>query len=403
MAGLPPPMPLGMQQGGDQPQGPQTAVDFWELGEGAGGQPMTQDYEFSEIVNVQPAASSSNPAVLVLAVLLLVGIAGAGWFVYTSETDPVAMVMNLFGGGEQETVATSKAPPVKVSDTKEAAADSLVRHESTNERVIDGNPYWYLPNGLDATTSPLKRTWTPEEEEQFRSGMAHPYTYQRFKTVKDVLAARLRGSEAILWDALNQPKFWTRMWALVGLAEFNIPVSLQVVEETIGAERSELVADYFERFVRKSSSGQRYIMRQAVRLLEEKARVNILKSLERANDSYRDLYVVAATMDPGRQVQAFVRKALARRPISPTEFERLRLSIASGDLSGVMGGEEPSTISDVSLEKTATGTELEDDFVIDETLDIDGEYDGYGVEFYEADQTSDEDYEASEYEVDENF
>src|SRR5690606_20987690 len=115
------------------------------------------------------------------------------------------------------------------------------------------------------------------------------------KAVMEVRERRLQGSEAILWDALEAPKFWTRMFAAIGLAEFNFEVSVSQLEGVLRRERSELIANFFERFVRQNTPAERFVMRQMIRLLDERGRLVVLRALQAGRDDLRSLYLIAAT------------------------------------------------------------------------------------------------------------
>ena len=130
---------------------------------------------------------------------------------------------------------------------------------------IADNPYLELPNRFSDNRKPPGRIWSPQEEEVWRSGIIHQFAWQQYKTVQDVITLRLAGSEAILWEALNNPRLWTRMLAVVGLVRFGANVDSQTVLRALGEERPSLVANYFKRFTVKSDSSQRFVMRYAVR------------------------------------------------------------------------------------------------------------------------------------------
>ena len=146
----------------------------------------------------------------------------------------------------------------------------------------------------------------------------------------DVRERRLQGSEAILWEALSEKKYWTRAAAAVGLANFNIQISLQTLEQAIGKERSELVADFFERLINQPTPGEAFVLRQAIRLLDEKGRLVVLRGIARTKDPLRDLYLAAASQDPGQHIQKWLRQTLAAHPIAPGRFNAL-LTVVKGE------------------------------------------------------------------------
>ncbi len=202
---------------------------------------------------------------------------------------------------------STRAPPVDTGPVR------LVQ-------VVEGNPYWALPNRIAGQVVPLGRMWSADEEEGYRQALTSRYVYQRFKAVQDIRQGRLRGSEAILYDALAEKKFWTRMEAVIGLAEFGIPVDLSMVEKALGNARSSLVANYFRRFSVEASPGALYILRQAIRLVDERARLSALRSLAQHEDPFRELYLAAALQDPSRRVKQWTENELMMRPIDPRKM-----------------------------------------------------------------------------------
>ena len=99
----------------------------------------------------------------------------------------------------------------------------------------------------------------------------------------------------------------------MGLAEFGVPVDIDTVENMFVGQRPELVANFFKRFWLGSTAGERYIMRHAIRVSDARTRLNILRGLSASREAMTDLYLVAATYDPGRGIAPYARKQLAKR------------------------------------------------------------------------------------------
>lgn len=358
-----------------------TGADFWDVGDADfAGQQLAPDQEFSELVEIQKSATRTHPAIyLTLALLLGVG----GFFAYeifVEDRNPLRMITQLWPSDTEDPAPKPKAKAHHKAVAKAAPAHS----KALPKQAVAGNPYWSLPNKIVGSSPELGRFWSPEEEEVFRAGMAHRYTYQRHKTVQEVRKQRLRGSDVILWDAMQEKKFWTRGFAAIGLAEFNIEVSLQSLEGALTHTRSELVADFFERFIRKPNAGQAFVLRQVVRLLDEKGRLIVLRGIDHSHDSLRDLYMVAATKDPGKHVQRWVKDALLHHPVAPDHFNEL-LAVVDGKNSGnylLTGGPAPKTPTAKKLAPGASEVATEED--IDKELE---QFDEEGdVEFYDTDK-----------------
>ena len=170
------------------------------------------------------------------------------------------------------------------------------------------NPYWGLPNSYVGDPLAMSRHWTPQEEQIWQSGITHHFPYQQYKTVHDVVAERLSGSEIILYDALFNDKFWTRMWALIGLASFGSKIDLDVVIRSIGNARESLVVNFFKRFVHDSSPAELYVMRYAIRTVSPRARKIILSALLNSNDDFNTIYLAAATFDQDTSIAKWANK-----------------------------------------------------------------------------------------------
>jgi hypothetical protein len=364
-------------------------TNFWDVANtGYGG--MQADHAFSEVVQIEQRTQKQNPIVVGLAALLGLGII-YGTYEYTVNDvnilDTVSQQLSTLLNGEEEAETVEVAPPpVKPAAVAPVEAAPAVVPTPESLGVVPGNPYWHLPNSIAGYPSAPSRSWTPEEEETWRGGLSHRFVYQHFKTVMDVRKRHLSGSESILWDAMQDSKFWTRMQAAIGLAEFNIPVATEQLEQALGQERSELVANFFERFVQKSTAAQRFIMRQSIRLLDERGRLVVLRALSREKDKYRALYLIAATQDPGPHVQRWVQKNLGSLHLQPTQ-EDLLLKIVRGELAAesvfstapVKKHDEPKK---VSLEAGATSP----DATNTKQTDFEDFKDSIGdVEFYNED------------------
>jgi hypothetical protein len=366
---------MNKQGQGSYPQG-----DFWDVQDRSyAGQQLPPDHAFSELVEVKYKESSGKTIALALIGVLLFLVCGyAAYEYFVNENDPVDAVMAYFtGGGEEADPAASNAANQAGRKTKKRAAPvepPAPVVTSRPEEETPANPYWELPNRILGGAGAEGRVWSTEEEDAFRAGLNNQFTYQQYKAVQDVRQLRLSGSDAILWEALQNKKFWTRMFAAVGLAEFNNEIPLETFEDLIRNARSELIADFLERFQRKPNAGQAYIARQMVKILDEKGRLSALKVINRSNDKLRDVYLTAATVDPGRSVQRWVRRTLGRRPLNPDKYnELMELVRGKGNTAALLGGEKPAAKPE-AVETMSTGGD-EDEFT--------GE-----IEFFEEDMTN---------------
>jgi hypothetical protein len=274
--------------------------------------------------------------------------------------------------------------PVRPKPKAEPVAED-VRPAEPIANVFPDNPYWALPNRITKIVTAQRKPWTGEEEDAIRFASDSRYTYQRFKAVQDVRRSAWRGSESILFEGLNDKKLWTRMWSAIGLAEIGRELTVDEVDRALGNERSELVANFFERFVPRANEAQLYIMRQAVRLVDDRGREVILRALARHNHLYRDLYLAAATLDPGPRVQRFIgRSRITRMP--SLNFDAL-LAVVTGkaplppELQSVLP--EPAADSAPSTPPTPANDKVADEVIeapVMETPDADEPIEIYDVE-----------------------
>ena len=194
---------------------------------------------------------------------------------------------------------------------------------------LGDNPYLELPNRTPSNKLQFARAWSIQEEEVWRSGLTHQFVWQQHKTVQDVITLRLAGSDAILWEALNNPRLWTRMKALIGLTKFGMNVDGNAVLQALGEERPSLVANYFKRFTVKNSAAERFVMRYALRTVGPRARRHIIKALVVGGDELSELYLVAATLDKDRHVSRWAEAELRRQNLPPGKVEEYRAQITS--------------------------------------------------------------------------
>ncbi|MCB9229975.1 MAG: hypothetical protein H6618_10240, partial [Deltaproteobacteria bacterium] len=160
----------------------------------------------------------------------------------------------------EESSLQNMLAPVPIEGGIQSQSDSEMIRKS------DRLPYLYLSeiNRKEPPESmPVAPVWSASQEQLWRQGIAHKFPWQRYKTVMEVRAERPEQSQVILYDALNDPQFWTRMRAVIALAESGIPVPSKTVKQAIGSEEKSLVARFFKRFSLKNSAGERYILRMA--------------------------------------------------------------------------------------------------------------------------------------------
>ncbi|MCX6131392.1 MAG: HEAT repeat domain-containing protein, partial [Proteobacteria bacterium] len=230
------------------------------------------------------------------------------------------------------------------------------------------NPYWSMPNPL--TIAPEEgpiETLSSTQEERWRQELQHPFTWQRYKTVMEMRRARLKGSQYLLAEALVQPKFWTRMEAVLGLADLGEAADIESIESALGTAPPALVQNYFRRFSRGYTAGELYVMRQAVRLVDAGARLIILQSLAQNRNATNDLYLVAATYDSNGKIKTWIDEELMRSPIGAHVKEEFNHIVATSESdqgatqdAHKLDSAESSKIHDLKIENMQDNVNVED-------------------------------------------
>ena len=164
------------------------------------------------------------------------------------------------------------------------------------------NPYWFLPN-QPIEVAPLGVDMSEDEAERWEAGMGHEFVYQHYKTVREIRKSHAAGSDHLLYEALEDPKLWTRMEALLGLVELGVNVDLALVEKAVHDKRTSLVKNYFKRFYNAPKPSAVFVMKHALRIVDAKARRVILENLLHLDDAAAPLYIAAATFDPNPYIR----------------------------------------------------------------------------------------------------
>ena len=191
------------------------------------------------------------------------------------------------------------------------------QERSLEPEALQNLPYLYLIDKNKSDMSeplPMGNIWSAQQEQAWRRGIAHRFPWQRYKTVMEVKAGRLVQSQVILYDALGDSRFWTRMRAVMALAEFGVQVSMGSVKRAMNGAQKPLVARFFKRFHSKNSAGERYVMRISLAFTSPDGRINILRSLlgYSLDQENHGLYLAAAFADPDKKVQALAHRFAKR-------------------------------------------------------------------------------------------
>ncbi|MGE0172177.1 MAG: HEAT repeat domain-containing protein [Oligoflexales bacterium] len=270
-------------------------------------------------------------SIAVVAVLL--GVFFVGFMYLTDEMDfsdfslfpkeYPGFIKDLLGSSENRIeIQTTPMPEEAVPDATPtevvpAISDFLVRGgmENPYALIVDENP-------LPPHPIPMRGFWSSANEEVWRVALKHEFPYQRYKTVRDIRDQRLRGSEELLFAALEEPKFWTRWQALIGLAEFGYEIPHSVVEKAISGQRPSLVNNYFKRFAKTPTPGILYLLRHALSIVNGPGKAIILDILVKTRSVESRLFLVAAHYDQNETVKKWLRESASDLRLTTDDWKR---------------------------------------------------------------------------------
>ena len=257
--------------------------------------------------------SSSSKKVARLMGLFFGGVVlTIGLIHYGGDSDDVIEnLLTFFKTSSLEQPVTEKpltaSAPEAVTEkvTLQEVEDNPPIREEFSADVVE-NPYVALSNILGPHPNPMNGVWTPALEVKWRNGLDHEFTYQHYKTVKGIREKRLDGSEILLYQALSEVKFWTRMEAIIALSEFGYAVSLTEVKGAVGNARSSLIKNYLSRFYHDQTPGIIYILKQIIKFADAPSRLVILKILKPLRQQENRIYLLAATYDKSPVIQKWL-------------------------------------------------------------------------------------------------
>ena len=147
-------------------------------------------------------------------------------------------------------------------------------------------------------------------EGQWSDQMKSQYPWQRYKTVLEIKRSRSEKFSFVLEQALNDQKFWIRMYALMGLADLGIMVEEGKISKAIQNVSHLNQEKFLKRFIEENTAGDRYILRSLMSMSGPKVRYNILLSLKNAESDLElfENYIYAARFDPDSRVKKLAHK-----------------------------------------------------------------------------------------------
>ena len=279
-----------------------------------------------------------SPVMQVLAALTLVifMLVGAAWYV-TGDIVHVLVnpheLLNIFALDQEDSDGLTPDPtPIAKADTV-----TNVPPPDSNKALMSSAPVsspdpkqeysvWsQVKNELGGELPQRGARLSADQEATLTAGLTHEFNYQRYKTVLDLAATNAPGSEELLRQALESKKFWTRMRALIALADMGDQVTDDDVREALGDAHSELRARFFKRFEKSPCSvGCFFVARAALKHLDAHGRKQALRVVSREASDIRDVYMIAATFDGHEVVRQTAQNWLATRQIDPAVWQDVK-------------------------------------------------------------------------------
>ena len=255
--------------------------------------------------------------VLLLGVLALVGL---------SDQSSLNSLLSILDLASSEEVAAPR--PVAAKKSAEVAL-KLVNPTKSNEKdsskASNVSIWSKIENEMDDSDKQAGPPLTGDQEATFKAALTHEFTYQRYKAVIDLAALNAKGSENLLRDALESPKLWTRMRALMALANVGDEITTEDIQKGLGTAHSELRARFFKRFERSPCDGGcYYIARASLPHLDDLGREAALRVIARGRDTLRDRFMVAATFDVSERVRDSARTWLDGHAVGADVWAEVR-------------------------------------------------------------------------------
>ena len=142
------------------------------------------------------------------------------------------------------------------------------------------------------------------ELQKFNQGMTSPFNYQHYQAVVDLGKRLPAGSHGVFQGAIQTEKFWTRMRAVIALADLGGDIRRSDIEMALGDTSGELRARFFKRFEKSPCSiGCYFVARASIQHLDSEGRAQLLRVISREPSKIRDRFMVAGTFDESEEVR----------------------------------------------------------------------------------------------------
>jgi hypothetical protein len=243
-----------------------------------------------------PAASAGNNR---RTLWLVVGgvLAALAVLFAASEDSGLDSLMALIGLGEVEELP----PPPAPARRKEKVVDPVTSAEASQKpKAAAGGSIWEtLGNEMAIPAAKPSRVLTPDEMAGLEARAKSEFSYQKHLMVQELAALNASGGEELLRESLKSPKLWTRMRAVMALADFGEELSAEEFKMAWGNARTDQVIGFFKRFERSTpcTSGCYYVARAMMPYVSPRARASLIGLIKREQSDIARRYIAAAVSD----------------------------------------------------------------------------------------------------------
>ena len=276
---------------------------------------------FDENVGTQSIYLSHNQKapvsriVVVLAVVL--GCLGIGLLYTNGSFDQTLREFGLI-----ESIPVQSPPRKPQARLKDIPGQRLI--EVVTKANVAPSIWSEIANQGGTGTVKIGAPLSSDQRKEFDQAMASPFTYQRYKAVLELSRSLPQGSEILLQGVLQTENFWTRMRALIAIADLGGDITSEDIATALGQTSGELRARFFKRFEKSPCSvGCYFVARASLRHLDAEGRAAVLRVISNETSKIRDRYMVAASFDESELVRQTAIEWLDGHDVDPKIWREL--------------------------------------------------------------------------------
>jgi hypothetical protein len=291
-------------------------------GSGGSGVARSTSFSFADNVSTQSlylSQSKKSPVGRIIAILALVFGSLGFYFLYANGSfDETLIAMGVI-----EPVIIVPPPRTKVA-LKKAIIPGQQTEEGGQSAAQQTSIWSEVKNQGGTGTVKIGPPLTRDQRKEVDTALASPFTYQRYKVVLELSRSLPSGSEILLQGVLQTENFWTRMRALIALADLGSDIKSEDVATALGDTSDELRARFFKRFEKSPCSvGCYYIARASLPHLGAEGRAGVVRVIANEASKIRDTYMVAASFDESEVVRQTAIEWLDGHNVDPKIWREL--------------------------------------------------------------------------------